>query len=77
MSTNGDEHLVSAGILLPCARQFGWMSTRAHCDRPYGHTGPHTAEKLPLMAGARDAEDEARTVFVLTQLLGDGPEEAA
>ena len=66
MSDNGDEHLRKAGIVLPCAKLFGFVGAAlSRCDRPYGHT----AAAAPFSFGARDAEDEARTVTVLTQLL--------
>lgn len=69
MTDSGDEHLRSAGVVLPCARQFGWLGAVVHrCDRPYGHTGPHAADGS-AMTGERNAEDEARTATVLAQLL--------
>lgn len=69
MTDDGDEYLRNAGIALPCAKTFGWIGAGlSRCDRPYGHTGPHTTEGV-FMSGARDAGDEARTVFVLTQIL--------
>lgn len=68
MSDNGDEHLRTAGIVLPCAKPFGlWGTPLSRCDRSYGHTGSHTSDGVPF-SGARDAEDEARTVAVLTRL---------
>lgn len=68
MIDNGDQHLREAGIVLPCAKQFGWPPTFYRCNRPYGHTGPHTAEPC-VISGARDDQDDARTNFVLGQLL--------
>jgi hypothetical protein len=66
---DGDQHLRDAGIVLPCAKQFGWLGTPLHtCDRPYGHTGAHATDD-GLFRGGRDAEDEARTVTVLTRLV--------
>lgn len=68
MSDNGDQYLRDAGIRLPCAKQFGFFSSGLHhCDRPYGHTGPHTAGENSL-GGGRDVEDEARTRFVLDRI---------
>jgi hypothetical protein len=72
----GDEQLRNAGIVLPCAKTFGFVGFRSpsllyRCDRPYGHTGPHTAADV-FMTGGRDAEDEDRTVTVLTRLLKGG-----
>lgn len=69
MISNGDDRLRDAGIVLPCAKPFGFLGAGlSRCDRPYGHTGPHTAEGDSI-SGARDAEDEARTMFALTQIL--------
>ena len=75
---NGDDRLREAGIVLPCAKQFGFHgfggpSILSRCDRPYGHTGAHAAEGFGF-TGARDADDEARTMFVLTRLLSAGVE---
>jgi len=69
VSDNGDERLRNAGIVLPCAKQFGWLAggMLSNCDRPYGHTGAHTAEGS-FYSGGRDAEDEVRTVAVINRL---------
>jgi hypothetical protein len=72
MTDNGDQHLRDAGITLPCAKEFGFVIgvvMLRHCDRPYGHTGEHTAAGDLNMRGGRDAEDEARTMWALTQIL--------
>ena len=72
MTSNGDDRLREAGILLPCAKSFGFLGTGlSRCERPYGHTGPHTADGYNY-SGARDSEDEARTMFALTQILTRG-----
>lgn len=56
-----------------CAKVFGFLSDQKTCDRPYGHTGSHTAEGT-VMRGGRDQEDEERTRFVLTLASrGSGP----
>lgn len=74
MSDNGDQFLRDSGILVPCAKQFGWFgwngkgSLLSNCDRPYGHTGAHSAEGFH-MKGGRGSDDDARTNEVLRQIL--------
>lgn len=69
MSDNGDQAIIDAGITLPCAKPFGWSPYLYECTRPYGHTGPHTSEGTQ-MRGARDEQDEHRTVTALAMLKG-------
>lgn len=71
IDNSGDQHLRDAGIVLPCAKQFGiWgvAESLANCDRPFGHTGAHAADGATF-TGARDPDDDQRTIAVLERLV--------
>jgi hypothetical protein len=61
----GPGGVLQADLVLPqCEKAFGFLSNPAICDRPYGHTGSHSAEGI-AMRGGRDSVDEERTTRVI------------